>query len=57
MEPKLTLEIAFKNIAVVVEAYRGTKQEHIALDQALTLVNETLFKKDVAIPEVVATTH
>lgn len=43
---KTDLEKHFNNVVVAVEAYRGTKQEHINLEIALSVIKKELFKED-----------
>lgn len=40
------LEKHFNNIVIAVEAYKGTKQEHVNLEIALSAIKNELFKKD-----------
>lgn len=42
------LENAFANIAIAVEQFKGTKQEHIALEQYLALIKQELSKEPCA---------
>ena len=43
---KIDLEKHFNNVVVAVEAYRGTKQEHINLEIALSIIKTELFKDE-----------
>jgi predicted RNase H-like HicB family nuclease len=38
---ELTIEQALQNIAIVLDKYVGTKQEHIILEQSFNLVKST----------------
>ena len=45
MENKLTTEQALNNLAVVVETqFRGTRNEHIALQESLELLKNSICK-------------
>ena len=37
---EMTLEQAINNIALILGQYKGTRDEHIALEQSLKLVKE-----------------
>lgn len=39
---QLTKEQAFQNIKQVVEAFKGTKQDHIALQQSMDIIELAL---------------
>ncbi len=39
---ELTIEQALQNIMMVIEQFRGTKQEHIALEQSLNKIKDNL---------------
>jgi hypothetical protein len=41
----MELENAIKNVTAILEAYRGTKGEHVTLEQSLKTILENL-KKD-----------
>lgn len=47
----MELENAIKNVTAVLEAYKGTKQEHIALEQSLKTILDNL-KKDEPLKKV-----
>jgi hypothetical protein len=52
MENKLTTEQALANLAFVVEKqFRGTREEHIALQESLELLKKELDSKN-PVPEV-----
>lgn len=39
---EITLEQALQNIQMVLDMFKGTKQEHIALDQSMSIIKENL---------------
>lgn len=41
-QKELTLEQAFNNIALAVSQYRGTRAEHVALEQSLGTIRSAL---------------
>jgi hypothetical protein len=41
---KEEVKTAFDNIRIAVEQFKGTKQEHIALEQCLVLIQKELSK-------------
>lgn len=42
MENQLTIEQAISNIKIVLDKFIGTKQEHIALEQSILLIENKL---------------
>lgn len=40
--PDITLEQAINNVALVVDQYRGTKQEHVLLEQSVSLIKNLI---------------
>lgn len=52
---ELTIDQALNNIAIVLDRYVGTKQEHIFLEKSFNLIKEAVTPKGTVIPnEVVA---
>lgn len=39
---ELTLEQALQNIKIVLDSFRGTKQEHITLDESIQIIRNSI---------------
>ena len=48
---ELTIDQALNNIAIVLDRYVGTKQEHIFLEKSFNLIKEAVTPKEVVADE------
>lgn len=46
MENQLTIEQALINIKILADKYVGTKQEHLAIEQSILLIEKQLKEKE-----------
>lgn len=47
MENQLTLEQSLQNITIVLEQFKGNKQEHVVLEASLNKIKENLIKSEI----------